>query len=304
MAENRLYQDEMLELIGRSIDFIRDFFAPNGISSGRPKKAMVSVSGGIDSITTTYLLAEALGPEGVVAFHLPNGYTVSTDTQNFNLAVQELGIEHYQFSIDQEVEELVRMLPHFEDMDPSKYEFCRARIPTSFFVRESLVYAYGKLQEGLYRAVGALDRAEYLTGNFPKNSCTLDVAPILGMYRQQIRGLAVLLGVPDNIIHQPAENDADPECVPVDRLFTGGEIAQDLFLYLIHERSLSDDEIHLLGGEYDVKFDQRELDLVRQLIKDSEHKRVLHIPYPHVTHLGIDERNLIVAYIDGNMIYD
>ncbi len=304
MNQNRIYRDGMLELRKLSVDFIKEFFSPDDRSLGKLKRAMIPVSGGIDSITTTYLLVEALGKERVVAFHLPNGNTPQTDTENFDLAMSLLGIEYHKQNISSKVEELVRMIPPFENMGPNQHEFCRAEVPVSYYVREAMIYAYGKSQEGLYRGVGALDRAEFLTGNYPKHTCTLDVAPIVGMYRQQIRGLAVLLGVPESIVYQTAENDADPECLPIDRLFEKGEIALDLFLFLIHEKGFSDSEIHSLGKEYGVEFNQGELDFTRRLIRNSEHKRNPEVLYPEVPFLGIDERNLTAAYREGEMIYD
>jgi len=275
-------------------DFIRYLFYPD-------LKAMIPVSGGLDSVTTSYLLVKSLGPKRVVAFHLPHELTSSRDTENFDLAMGRLRIEHYKFDIEDIAIKLIRKVPYFRSMDKRKYKFVRAKIPASFAIREAIIYIHGKLEEGNYRAVGALDRAEYLTGNFPKGFCTLDVAPILGMYRVQIRWLAKNLGVPDEIVYRRAEYDA--ECVSPQELFERGEIAQDVFLHLIYDLKLSDSEIHKLGRKYGVKLKQEELDLTRYLIAHSEHKRVLHIPYPKVTHLGINEQNLFAAYKGGEMLF-
>lgn len=292
--DNSLITSEMLELRRILIDFIRDFFGPN-------QKAIIPISGGVDSVTTLFLLVEALGRERVVGFHLPQDLTPNSDSENFDLSSRMTGIESYKLEIEDLTTRLIRTLPPFRRMSPDRAEFIGARIPAAFHIREGLVYAFGYLNKGRYRAVGALDRAEYLTGNFPKYSCTMDIAPILGMYRQQVRGLAALLGVPETIINQNAENDSD--CIPLDRMFQRGEIALDCLLYLIYERQLNDDEIHRLGRRYGVEFNQNEIDLVRNLIQNSLHKRVLHIPYPPVTNLGINERNLITAYREGRMIY-
>ena len=273
-------------------DFIKYLFYPD-------LKATIPVSGGLDSVTTTYLLVKSLGPKRVVAFHLPHELTPSADTENFDLAMVRLGIEHYKIHIGDIAKEIIRKIPFFHCMDEHRYEFTRAEINAVFGTREATILSFGKSEEGVYRAVGALDRAEYLTGNFPKGFCTMDFAPILGMYRVQIRGLAKKLGVPDEIVYRRAEYDT--ECVSPQELFERGEIAQDLFLYLIFDLKLSDSEIHKLGRIYGVKLKQEELALTRYLIAHSEHKRVLHIPYPKVTYLGINERNLFAAYKNGKM---
>jgi NH3-dependent NAD+ synthetase len=292
--QNRLVKNEMDKLRDLTTDFIKYLFYPD-------LKAMIPVSGGLDSVTTTCLLVKSLGPKRVVAFHLPHELTPKKDTENFDLAMSRLGIEHYKFYIGDIVKDTIRKISRFKDMNENKYEFTRAEIPTTFSIREAIVLSYGKLEEGNYRAVGALDRAEYLTGNFPKGFCTLDVAPILGMYRIQIRWLAKNLGVPDEIVYRCAEYDA--ECASPQELFERGEIAQDLFLHLICDLKLSDSEIHELGKRYGVELKQKELDLTRYLIAHSEHKRVLHIPYPKVAYLGINEQNLFAAYKSGEMLF-
>ena len=238
------------------------------------------MSGGVDSITTTYALTEALGKGRVIALHLPYDNTPSIDTLNFNLAMQELGIENYIINLDHEIERLLKILPQYKDQ-----ELVNAKIPLCYHIREGLIYGMAKSQPGMFRAVGALDRVEWLTGNYPKYSCTLDIAPILGMYRQQIRGLAALLSVPKQIVNNLAENDAD--CVPIYSHFKGGELTLDTLLFLIFEKGMDDSEIHTLGNQFGVEFAQEELDLTRNLIRTSEHKRVQHIPYPDLTHLEL-----------------
>jgi NH3-dependent NAD+ synthetase len=293
MADNILVKSEMLKLRDLSIQYLRDFFQPD-------LKALISVSGGVDSTTVTYLLAESLGPARVVAFHFPNSHN-NRDTANFNQITSLLGVENYSPMICETIESALDTLPGFADLNPAKR--FRAQIPLTYLMREGLVRAYGTLEEGKTRLVGALDRAEYFTGNYPKYSCTGDIAPIMGMYRQQVRGLAALLGVPETIVYQPAETDSDPECEAPVKWFKKGEIAQDFLLFLICEEKMSDEQILEFGRESEISFDTRELAKARELIMNSKHKRVQHIPYPDVTLLGINRHNLAEAYLAGEMNY-
>src|ERR1700677_1384304 len=63
------------------------------------RKAVLGVSGGIDSSVVTYLAAEALGPENVLTVTMP--YTTSSDEtrRDSQTVVEQLGVQTVNASI-------------------------------------------------------------------------------------------------------------------------------------------------------------------------------------------------------------
>ena len=76
------------------IEWIREWFKCNGDENS---KAIVGISGGIDSSTTAALCVEALGKDRVIGIMLPNG--VQKDIEASQLLVKHLGIKHYTINI-------------------------------------------------------------------------------------------------------------------------------------------------------------------------------------------------------------
>lgn len=84
----------VLEQTENCIDWIRKWFERNGDENS---KAIIGISGGIDSSTTAALCVEALGKDRVIGIMLPNG--IQTDIDASQLLVKHLGIKHYTINI-------------------------------------------------------------------------------------------------------------------------------------------------------------------------------------------------------------
>lgn len=76
------------------IEWIRDWFEHNG---DKNSKAIVGISGGIDSSTTAALCVGALGKDRVIGIMLPNGTQKDIDASQ--LLVKHLGIKHFTINI-------------------------------------------------------------------------------------------------------------------------------------------------------------------------------------------------------------
>ena len=84
----------VLEQTENCIDWIRKWFERNGDENS---KAIIGISGGIDSSTTAALCVKALGKDRVIGIMLPNG--IQTDIDASQLLVKHLGIKHYTINI-------------------------------------------------------------------------------------------------------------------------------------------------------------------------------------------------------------
>lgn len=92
---------------------IRDYVRKTG--EGVFPKALLGLSGGIDSAVTCALAAEALGPERVVGITLPSAYSSAGSVDDSRALAQNLGIAFHEVSIRPAVDAFTAMLgPLFE----------------------------------------------------------------------------------------------------------------------------------------------------------------------------------------------
>ena len=68
---------------------IRDYFEKQGL----PRRAVVGLSGGIDSAVTAHLAVEALGAEGVLGILMPGPYSSDHSVEDAKVLAENLGIE-------------------------------------------------------------------------------------------------------------------------------------------------------------------------------------------------------------------
>lgn len=74
---------------------IQDYFSKSGFS-----KAVLGLSGGIDSAVVCALATKALGPKNVLAVLLPSAYSSDHSISDAMALVENLGIEHAQINIE------------------------------------------------------------------------------------------------------------------------------------------------------------------------------------------------------------
>ena len=87
---------------------VRDYVAKTG--DGVFEKALVGLSGGIDSAVTCALAVQALGPERVVGVTMPSAYSSAGSVDDSRLLAEALGIEFHQVSIRPAVDAFGEML--------------------------------------------------------------------------------------------------------------------------------------------------------------------------------------------------
>lgn len=90
---------------------IKQYFQKLGFS-----KAIIGLSGGIDSALVTYLATKALGKENVLAVLLPSRYSSEHSIKDSIDLVNNLGINHHIISIEDTVNSIEHSLsPYFND---------------------------------------------------------------------------------------------------------------------------------------------------------------------------------------------
>lgn len=166
---------------------IRFFFA-----KARRKKAVVGLSGGVDSSVVCALLAEALGAKNVLAYYLPYGED-RADEKDVKLVASKSAVKVQTVNIKKIVDAFVSS------------SACADRVAKGNFMaraRMALLYHFAREHGAL--VVGTGNKTELLLGYFTKHGDgACDLLPIGGLYKTQVRRLAKELGVPKRITDKP-----------------------------------------------------------------------------------------------------
>ena len=112
ISNNKNLEDKFERIHEALLLGIKDYFSKLGF-----KKAVLGLSGGIDSALTCVLAAQALGPENVLAVLLPSQYSSDHSISDAQKLVQNLGCEHEIIPIKPGYEVLETLLkPLFKEL--------------------------------------------------------------------------------------------------------------------------------------------------------------------------------------------
>lgn len=111
--------DELADLHAALVLGIRDYVLKTPFFT----KALIGLSGGIDSALTAALAAEALGPDRVVGVTMPSRYSSEGSVDDSRVLAENLGIEFQHLPIDPGVSAFEEMLaPLFAGLPPDVTE--------------------------------------------------------------------------------------------------------------------------------------------------------------------------------------
>ncbi len=176
----------------KMITFIRE-----RMEEAEKSRLVVGLSGGLDSATSAYLAARALGKDALKAFLLPYRTTSSSSIEDALLVAGELGIEHQTIEITPMVDAYFQ---HFPSADRKRRG--------NFMARTRMAVLYDQSEELGALVLGTGNRTEALLGYttlWGDMACAF--TPLGGLYKSQVRQLAAFLGVPSRIIEKPPTAD-------------------------------------------------------------------------------------------------
>lgn len=216
--------------------FIQGYMQETGFS-----RAVLGVSGGVDSALVAALCARALGPENVYAMLLPYRTSNPLSTEHGRRLIQQLGIHETYFDITPMVEPLL-------SADPSMSDVRKGNIMAR--CRMVVLFDHSAAVNGLVMGTG--NRTEYLLGYFTlygDNAAAL--RPIVHLYKCQVRALASFLGVPEEIVAKAPSADLWQGQTDEGELgFTYDEA--DQILFLLTEMGLDEEAIARQGFDREV----------------------------------------------------
>ena len=237
------------------IDFIRQETTRVGFS-----RAVVGLSGGIDSALVAFLAAETLGPENVLGIRMPYKSSSAESLEHAQLVIDALGIVHDTIEITPMVDPL---LARFPDMSKGRAGNIMARQRMIILFDQSVAF------NGL--VMGTSNKTESLLGYttvFGDNAAALH--PLGDLYKHQVRQLARAMGVPSVIIDKPPSADLWVGQTDEGELgYTYDEADQLLFL-LVDKRYSTEDAV--AAG-----FSESFVDRVWKTMQRSQYKRRLPI---------------------------
>lgn len=174
------------------VNFIRDEMKRRGFT-----RAVVGVSGGVDSSVTAYLAARALGPANVLGMRLPYRTSSPESLAHAQLVIDALGIEARTLDISGAVDGYLAQEPAADDTRRGNV-MARVRMIALF----DLSAAIGGVP------LGTGNKTERLFGYFTWHADdSPPINPLGDLFKTQVWQLARHLGVPEVIVSKPASAD-------------------------------------------------------------------------------------------------
>jgi NAD+ synthase len=221
-------------------------------------RAVVNLSGGIDSALSTYLAAEALGPEKVLALRLPYKTSSADSLEHAQRVIDALGVQSITIDITPMVDPL---FDRFPDANPVRRGNAMAR------ARMIMLYDQSEAFHAL--PVGTGNKTEILLGYTTLYGDSANALnPIGDLYKTQVRQLSRAMGIPEAIIAKAPTADLWTGQTDEGELgFTYEEV--DKLLYLLVDQRYSPDEC--VGVGFDAVFVRKVVERVRR----NQFKRIL-----------------------------
>ncbi len=232
----------------KEVEKITTFIKQTFVSTEKGK-ALVPVSGGIDSATSLFLTARALGPENVLVLYLPAKSSDPIHLKDAKLAVKTAHIPEANcclINIGSVVQKTWRIINHYASLSKLKdHQLNRLRLANLMVrIRMLIIYDQAKALDAL--VVGTENRSEYLLGYFTRyGDEASDLEPLRQLYKTQVYDLAKFLSVPQEIISKEPSADLWPGQTDARELGFSYQEA-DPILYLF-KQGKTESEITKLG---------------------------------------------------------
>jgi NAD+ synthase len=222
------------------------------------ERAVIGLSGGIDSALSAYLVTEALGPENVLALRMPYKVSSQSSLDDAQDVIDALGIHSDTVDITPMVDPLLERFPEASQLRQGNV---LARM------RMVVLYDQSAAFDGL--VIGTSNKTETLLGYttiYGDNAAA--VQPIADLYKAQVRQLARALGVPEHIIDKPPSADLWAGQTDEDELGFTYELA-DQMLYLLVDERYTVDEVVAEG------FDRALVEKIWRQVRLNHYKRTM-----------------------------
>ncbi len=273
-------------------------FIQNKFTQLNRRKAIIGLSGGLDSSLTSVLAVKALGSDSVKLIYMPDRDSKPIHRKHALLLARHLNIDLKIINISPALRRLgiYRLLPLSlipgrrlkallikygikEFLSSPEGEFLSVRLDASGgpWVARSNAYAcakhrirlavlYKEAERSNGMVIGAANKTEWMTGTFTQWGCDhcADVMPLLHLYRSQLLPLAEYLVVPQEILQKKADPDLLPGLDDKGKLLGSFDIA-DQILWALEKGFLLNDLAERFGS--------KQVDYIQLLVDSSAYYR-------------------------------
>ncbi len=221
------------------------------------RRAVLNLSGGVDSALSCFLTAEALGGENVLALLLPYRTSTPESAEHARQVIGLTGVSSKTIDITPMVE------PYFEQYQQMS-DVRRGNVMAR--MRMIVLYDHSVQWEGL--PIGTSNKTELLLGYGTLfGDMASAVNPLGDLYKTQVRQMARAVGVPEAIIQKAPSADLWVGQTDEGELgFTYAEV--DKLLYLLVDERYKTEEAIAAG------FDRQFVETVVQRMRASQFKRM------------------------------
>lgn len=233
-------------------------FIKSEISRAGFDRAVIGLSGGVDSALSCYLTAEALGADKVLAIRMPYTTSSKDSLDHAQLVINATGVQSRTIPITDMVEPLFKQIG---DMDNVRRGNVMAR------ARMVLLYDQSATFNGL--VVGTGNKTEILLGYTTQfGDAASAINPIGDLYKNQVQQLAKAVGVPQELIDKPPSADLWKGQTDEGELgFTYADV--DKLLYMMVDQRYRPDECIAAG------FSEAFVNKIIERVRKNQYKRMM-----------------------------
>jgi len=220
-------------------------------------RAVIGLSGGIDSALSCVLAVEALGAENVLAVRMPYKSSSADSLAHADLLIKQLQIPNKTVEITDMVEPLFA-----SDMEMTKLR------KGNIMARERMIVLYDQSEVFKGLVIGTSNKTEILLGYSTQfGDAASAMNPLGDLYKTQIRQLSRAMNIPAPIIDKAPSADLwDGQTDESELGFTYEQV--DQLLYLMIDQRYSPRECVEAG------FDELFVNAVLKRIQRNQYKRM------------------------------
>lgn len=221
-------------------------------------RAVIGLSGGIDSALSLALTTEAIGKENVLAVRMPYKASSQDSLDHAQLLIDQLGVQSRTISITEMADPLIALDPQ---MSKTRKGNIMARC------RMIVLYDQSEAFGGL--VIGTSNKTEILLGYstiFGDSASALN--PIGDLYKTQVRQLARAMKIPAEIVEKAPSADLWANQTDESELGFTYEEVDKLFYLLIDQRYRVEECV-------DAGFDENFVRAVMKRVQRNQFKRML-----------------------------
>ncbi len=232
--------------------FIRSEITRAGFS-----RAVVGLSGGIDSALSFALAVEALGAQNVLAVRMPYQSSSRDSLEHAQLLIDQFGASAKTVEITPMVEPLFALDPNMSAMRKG-----------NVMARQRMIILYDQSEAFQGLVVGTGNKTEILLGYstlYGDSACALN--PLGDLYKTQVRQLACAMNIPAPIIAKPPSADLWQGQTDEQELGFSYEEADQLLYLLVDQRYSPQDAV-------EAGFEKTFVETVLRRVRRNQFKRM------------------------------